>query len=660
MPHTIRLAAALLAALFLWTPVAAPAAPPKDYAFPEVRIAIAIERDGSFLVEERRTYEFSGSFSWADLTIPSFFDRAGRSYAIRVEDFTVAEEDGRPLRIESGTDGGSFKAKWFYSARDERRTFLIRYRVRDAISSYPEVSELYWKAIGDAWIKPTARAEVVVTLPSPLLSMSDMLVYGHGPLTGVSEIVDARTARFAATDIRAGQFLEIRVVWPAGIVDGVPATGMNRAAIMAEEARFVQETIEGGNRARAAADRGGRGISPWLVVWLAWLLVGPLAFLAVYIPQWRRRGREYDVPNAPEYFHEPPSNLPPALVEHLRSQAGQTSPRAFTATIFDLARRGYIHVEDRRVEKAGLFGTKEKTETRLTLVEPKAHAGSRRAGDPARPFELEVLAIVFGRAAGGSTQPGDSLTIDELKAWLIKHSSDFRSWFKAWSKDIKEEGKALGFLEPESLKLRKVVGLPFFLSALLTFNVPLIILAGILAPKLARNTRAWVEEAARWKALEKFLKDFGEFKDLPPQAYVLWESYLVFGILFGQAPQDPQGAARHSAGSAGRGSVLVHRIGPCRDRGLRGHDRRLGVGRFGHRARQRAGLPLFLGRGRRLQLRRRGRRRRRRRRGRMTGGRSFCPGSFSPKMRKATPSSNRRGESRAQGIERVYLIQCQS
>ncbi len=73
-----------------------------------------------------------------------------------------------------------------------------------AILSYPDVSELYWQAIGDGWIKPTDRAEVVVTLPEPLASSSDMLVYGHGPLSGMSEIVDGRTARFAATDFRPG------------------------------------------------------------------------------------------------------------------------------------------------------------------------------------------------------------------------------------------------------------------------------------------------------------------------------------------------------------------------------------------------------------------------------------------------------------------------
>ncbi|MCK7482515.1 MAG: DUF2207 domain-containing protein [Candidatus Moduliflexus flocculans] len=43
------------------------------------------------------------------------------------------------------------------------------------------------------------------------------------------------------------------------------------------------------------------------------------------------------------------------------------TPAAFTATLFDLARRGVLEIEDRNVSKRRLFGTKEVVETSLTL-----------------------------------------------------------------------------------------------------------------------------------------------------------------------------------------------------------------------------------------------------------------------------------------------------
>jgi len=48
----------------------------KDYYFPKVSITINIQNDGSFLVEEARTYKFDGEFHWATYNLPkSGFDR---------------------------------------------------------------------------------------------------------------------------------------------------------------------------------------------------------------------------------------------------------------------------------------------------------------------------------------------------------------------------------------------------------------------------------------------------------------------------------------------------------------------------------------------------------------------------------------------------------
>jgi hypothetical protein len=38
----------------------------KDYSFPQVSFLVHLQPDGSAQVEEKRTYNFNGSFSWAD------------------------------------------------------------------------------------------------------------------------------------------------------------------------------------------------------------------------------------------------------------------------------------------------------------------------------------------------------------------------------------------------------------------------------------------------------------------------------------------------------------------------------------------------------------------------------------------------------------------
>ena len=116
------------------------AAETKNYYFPEVRIRIDVREDGSFAVDEFRTYEFRGRFSWTKLWIPLRVDREGYLYDASIEEFKVFDEQGTPLRLETGIEKGAFQAKWYYSARNERRTFHIRYIVKGGVISYPELT----------------------------------------------------------------------------------------------------------------------------------------------------------------------------------------------------------------------------------------------------------------------------------------------------------------------------------------------------------------------------------------------------------------------------------------------------------------------------------------------------------------------------------------
>ncbi|RPI97409.1 MAG: DUF2207 domain-containing protein, partial [Candidatus Aminicenantes bacterium] len=140
----------LIAAILLAGSIRPPAASAtdKDYYFPEVRVEVAVERDGSFLVDEFRTFEFRGRFSFAYIVIPLRIDRPGVEREVSISEIEVTDEQGQGLRTEISEKGGELTARWFYSARDERRTFRIHYRVSGGISSYSDATELYWQVIG--------------------------------------------------------------------------------------------------------------------------------------------------------------------------------------------------------------------------------------------------------------------------------------------------------------------------------------------------------------------------------------------------------------------------------------------------------------------------------------------------------------------------------
>lgn len=520
------LGALLALALGLTKPLSAAE---KDYYFPEVRIEVAVERDGSFLVDEFRTYEFEGEFTWATLWFPFSTTRQGMTYNTAIGDFRVLDEDGRSLPVTTAVKNNRFTARWSYRARNERRTFHIHYRLRGAVTSFSDVTELYWEAIGPGWERPTARAEVTVTLPEPVPQQKDLLVYGHGPLSGGSEVVDARTARFTATDIRSGKTLEVRVLWPPGLVQGVPSAGRTLASIREEEQLYVTETIAGLRRDEEKRQRTRQWLVRGAGIWAGWLIIGPILFLIVYHRVWSRVGKDYRFEGIPDYLREPPSELPPAFAQVLLREGRAVTPAAFTATLFDLARRGYIELEDRTEVKSGFLGTKERVET--SIVCRKEY----EVDTAVRPFERDLLDLVFKTAGGADGGPGARVELSDLKAYLKKKPQKFQTWYKAWQKAVKDEAKPLGFIEPQSQKTMTIFLAVFLPVAIILFNPVLLVLAGVLSPQLKRRAYPWAQENENWKAFRRFLDDFSEFKEVPAEAYKLWEFYLVFGILFGNA-----------------------------------------------------------------------------------------------------------------------------
>lgn len=524
-----RIPAVVLTALAVSTggPGSARAAS-KDFYFPQVRIEIAVAADGSFVVDEYRTFEFRGEFRWATYGLSTRTDRGGYRQDVSIDDFSVADgnEARLPAVVTRTTD--RVEARWDFQARNERKTFHIRYRVSGGVLRHADACELYWQAIGDGWDKPTEAAVATVRLPAPAAEIKDLLVFGHGPLSGVARIEDARTASFRATHLAARQILEIRFLWPLGLTDGGTSDGRTLASIRAEEARFVQDTIERNRRRLETEARKTDREHFWIRLWLLGLLVLPLLWLPFFLRVWRRAGRDYRFDDIPPYVHEPPSDLSPALVETLLREGEAPTARAYTATIFDLARRGFIEIEDVRVEKHGLFGPKTSVDTNLTLRR------EYRGDGALLPFEKAVLDSLF-ELAWHEPAPGARITLEEFKKYLKGHAQDFQTWFQSWTKDVKAEAKARGFIESESLRLRNIILAVTLPAVILTLNAVLAVLAALLIPTMKRRARPWAREYEMWKGLKRFLDDFSDFKEKPPEAYKLWESYLVYGIVFGNA-----------------------------------------------------------------------------------------------------------------------------
>src|SRR4051794_21373563 len=149
----------------LWLPPVISHAVEKDYRFTEVAIDATVEPNGDLLLEERRTFDFrNGPYTYAYSNVADPVDH--------VRDFSIAEvlDDGTERAVQPTSSGhsivtGGFQAQWSYTAEDEDRTWVFRYRVACAAMAFEDTAHLYWQFIGTGWEKSTVHAVITVHLP---------------------------------------------------------------------------------------------------------------------------------------------------------------------------------------------------------------------------------------------------------------------------------------------------------------------------------------------------------------------------------------------------------------------------------------------------------------------------------------------------------------
>ncbi|MGH2996227.1 MAG: DUF2207 domain-containing protein, partial [Gaiellaceae bacterium] len=306
-------------------------------------IDVQIADDGSLLIEERITFSFSGSFSGAFREIPL---RPGES----IDEVQVLEGDrlyGPGASAELGSAGApetfgtarldeGLRIVWHYRAYYEARTFTLRYRLQGLAVAYEDVVDVNLKVWGDEWQTGLGRLRATMTLPGSASGPS-YRTFGHPAWVRGETTRAPDRALLEAFDVPADQFVELRVVFPRELLSSTAGAtvreGNGLAGILAEE----REDAAAYERDRDRIDQALEHL-PVTILILLLLAVAPAAAVAagVYVFHGRERRTDYDR----EYEQEPPSELEPALVPPLLRQGTGVGSLEFTATLFDLIRRG--------------------------------------------------------------------------------------------------------------------------------------------------------------------------------------------------------------------------------------------------------------------------------------------------------------------------------
>jgi uncharacterized membrane protein len=514
---------------------------------------------GAVAVREDLTVAFSGSFTYGFREIP--YRRGERISGIAVLEqgrrfapggSTDLEPGGTPGTFGIRDLGGRLRIVWRFRAADEVRTFTIRYRISGLAVAYDDVVDVDLQVWGDEWQQPLGRLTATMSGPGRVLRAWGHPVWVRGDVT-----LDGNRALLRAVDVPAEQYVELRTLFPRDAFSSTAgmrvARGRAFARIAAEELADAERFERDRERIAALTDHLPR--TALVVVALA-TLPALLVVLAVFWRFGRERRTGYDR----EYEQEPPTDTEPALVPTLLHQGGTAGSYEFTATLFDLVRRGVYTAEPVTTTRPvwGGLRTEEVADLELSAGESQE----------LRPWERVAAEVVDGVLDGGRERLSRFRDrIEAQRESMAKRFERFRedvadevrrrSWFRSLGA-LPLALAAIGFAGAGAVLLfaaqdgwRPVF--PRYGDVLLAIGgACLLVNAALVVATLALGRRAWRRrspaaqlEAERWEAFRRYLVDFPRLHEAPPASLALWERYLVYGIAFGIADRVLQGAQIH-------------------------------------------------------------------------------------------------------------------
>ncbi len=548
-----RLAWIALAALAL---LAAPASASagKSFTQPRAFVTVTLARTGEVLMREDLTFDYSGYFSGAYRDIPLAKDvQVG---GVQVSEAGTNYAPGGTTALGSSDAAGRFgfvrmpqglRIVWHYSQTDGERTFTLRYRLRGVVIAHDDAVEVAPQVWGNQWKSGLhqlfANVLAAGTLPGTRAWIEPAWL-GHRLTIRGGRILTV------TDDVPSKQSVTLRVLYPPSALEP-----------NAPYARHVHDdvlpaTIAREQAASARAARDKRQLEDTLhhpAAWIAALLaLALLPALALGAFAYVRFGREHPTGSTPEYLHDPPDDLAPAVVPSLLAQRVVAGGDQLTATLFELVRRGRFKMTPVTREESSMLGLRHKEIDDVDL--------SRGDESIALSAVEKPVAAIFDKLS--ATEPVAlshvAKTVKDLpetdRVW-------FHSQYESFEKAVRNQVRQRAFWSGRGMLVKWLSFVSFALAGglLLVLGIAgiadpplvrqdLIITAAggalvlnalvvllLPAPMWRRRRPEMQASAEQWEGFRHYLTDFPRLADKPADTLPLWESYLVFGIAFGIA-----------------------------------------------------------------------------------------------------------------------------
>ena len=535
--------AALLAGVALVLLLSAPAAADDGWVIDRFGADIEIQRDGSLAITESIDVDFLSLQDRHGIyrVIPVRYRWDPDPKMVRVYDVdvrSVRDAAGRSLTYETSEGGPNFGIRIGDADRivTGKQTYRISYTVRGALNPFAERDELFWNVNGGDWSVPTRVVTATVRTPFDAFTAATCFEGSLGSTKACQSSFSPRQAIFSATTaLPAGQQLTIVTALRKGAVTAP-------APILQRRDREFDEYFE---------------VTPLTV---GGALIAMLGGLGLVARHWWTAGRDEREHETIVAEYEPPEKIRPAQAGLLIDESADT--KDVTATVVDLAVRGYLRITE--LPATGIFGLGQKD---WTLTRTVGGAGP----EALQPYERTIYDGLFGRgaldlaqaavvglvrrfgaragvageaSAEPAMEPADEVKLSSLKqrfyTSLAKAQRELygdsvaRKWFAADPQRVRQIYAALG---AGAVVVAGV--LVFALGASLGAGliglglvVPAVALL-VAAPRMPRKTRTGAELTRRTLGFRHYMEIAEKERQRFAERENIFSEYLPYAIVFG-------------------------------------------------------------------------------------------------------------------------------
>lgn len=519
-----------------------------EYDILNQRIQAQISSDGSVHFEDHQTFQID-YMNGAQFKL----DRTGyevKDFKVGIIDHNTKEKiyfkeeaTGVPQTFQVRQEADMYTFRAYYPSQNTEVTFVFEYTLVGLVTNYRDTAELNRKLVGTE-TDERLDVEATVILPGKVQNQDDFRAWAHGAPQGqvtLTEIDGKSAVTLTVEDNPPGQFVEADIIFPISLTPNNPnQVDEDRKSAIIERENQQVEADKKAYQARQSAYQIG-------IVIL--LILMPIVPSLTFLYYFRKRKQLNPKPaHVPEHvFNLPEEDLTPAV---MATSLYRTKPitEDLTATVVDLARRGYIKLTEVKKEKRGIFF---KEDTTTILVEP-GDKFNRSQG--LEKHEQAALKFIL--------PDNQALTLQELEEKISKNNKFARKQNGHWTRfsdytELKGEQIRGSEMENTVMMTLSIIGLiatpllAIIVGALMSettweASIKYVLIYaslvwignfGVTILGLLRPLRTYEQDKRikEWNAFRKMLDDIGNMQMREIGSLALWDEFLVYAISLGVA-----------------------------------------------------------------------------------------------------------------------------